>query len=336
MKTKFLNLKYALFVIIIGFAIAPLFADNENYYHEDLQGTNYDGQSLINAKFQWCNLQGASFNASTLIGASFLNSDIRGADFTDVDWGLASGGNFHPDNFKAEQIYETTSYKIKDLSGVNFTGNCLSGWDFSGQNLTNVSFHDTYLLAASSDFFKKYFGISYHSVEATNFTNAIVNGANFGRTSFRGIFFGEEINYSFSKEQLYSTASYKNKDLSGISLSGNDLRAWDFSCQNLQNADFSSYKYGEFSEREQIEIYTYTDLEGANFTNANIKNVGFAATNLTEEQLYSTASYKNGDLSGVSLGGNDLSGWDFSGQNLQMTDFSSKILDFDLDENMSA
>ena len=336
MKTKLLNSTYVLFGLITGFAFTPLFADNENYYHEDLQGENYEGHSLINAKFQWCNLQGADFGTSTLIGASFLNSDIRGVDFTDVVWALARDASFHPDNFKAEQIYETASYKIKDLSGVDFTGNCLSGWDFSGQNLTNVSFYDTYLFAASSDFFKKYFGISYHSVEATNFTNAIVNGANFGRTSIRGIFFGEEINYSFSKEQLYSTASYKNKDLSGISLSGNDLRAWDFSWQNLQNADFSSYKYGEFSEREQIEIYHYTDLSDADFTDADIKGAGFAATNLTMQQLYSTASYKEGDLSGVSLGGKDLNAWDFSGQNLQKADFSSKILDWDMGENMSA
>lgn len=336
MRTKFLNLKYALLSLALGSAFVSLFADNEFYYHEDLHGMSYAGQSLINSKFQWCNLQDASFSTSTLIGASFLNSDIRGVDFTDVVWAFAGDASFHPDNFKAEQIYETSSYKIKDLSGVNFTGNCLSGWDFSGQNLTNVSFHDAYLFAASSDFFKKYFGITYNDVGATNFTNAVVNGADFSGTSIRGIFFGEELNYSFSKEQLYSTASYKNKDLSGIILSGNDLRSWDFSGQNLQNAKFDSVKYGEFSEREQIEIYHYTDLSDADFTDADIKGAGFAATNLTMQQLYSTASYKEGDLSGVSLGGKDLNAWDFSGQNLQKADFSSKILDWDTGENMSA
>jgi hypothetical protein len=39
--------------------------------------------------------------------------------------------------------------------------------------------------------------------------------------------------------------------------------------------------------------------------------------------LYSTASYKNHDLSGIGLGGNDLTGWNFAGQNLTDANFYS-------------
>ena len=40
----------------------------------------------------------------------------------------------------------------------------------------------------------------------------------------------------FTKEQLYSTASYQEKNLQGIGLQSNDLSGWDFSGQNLTGA----------------------------------------------------------------------------------------------------
>ena len=43
-----------------------------------------------------------------------------------------------------------------------------------------------------------------------------------------------------SKEQLYSTASYRAKNLRGIRLGSKDLRGWDFSEQDLRNANFAT------------------------------------------------------------------------------------------------
>src|SRR5688572_28330719 len=70
-------------------------------------------------------------------------------------------------------------------------------------------------------------------------------------------------------------------------------------------------------------------VTGANFDNATIVNTDLsdaivAKSNfyntfgggLTKEQLYSTASYKSGNLAGIGLEWNDLSGWNFAGQNL--------------------
>ena len=62
-----------------------------------------------------------------------------------------------------------------------------------------------------------------------NLAGALVTGRNFAETTSRG----------FTKEQLYSTASYQQKNLQGIGLGYNDLSGWDFSGQNLTNADFS-------------------------------------------------------------------------------------------------
>ena len=116
----------------------------------------------------------------------------------------------------------------------------------------------------------------------------------------------------FTKEQFYSTASYKSGDLSGILLWENDLGGWDFGGKNLTDMDFKD-----------------AVLTGANFKDAIIAGVNFYGTiskGFTKEQLYSTASYKAGDLSGVEFWYGDVSGWDFKGQNLSGANFVYSIL----------
>ena len=122
-------------------------------------------------------------------------------------------------------MYSTSSYKIKDLSGINLGWGTLASWNFSGQNLTSASFYNSTLTGA-------------------DFTNAKITSADFRYTGF-------------TKEQLYSTASYANKDLHGVKLGNNDLSGWDFSGQNLQNANF---EYAYFKDI----ILDGADLRGAN------------------------------------------------------------------------
>ena len=64
---------------------------------------------------------------------------------------------------------------------------------------------------------------------------------------------------------------------------------------------------------------TDANMGGAIIAGARLENALIAGANLTtmtpggftKEQLYSTASYRNGNLRDVALDGNDLSGWDF-------------------------
>ena len=60
-----------------------------------------------------------------------------------------------------------------------------------------------------------------------NLAGTLVTGARFDNTT------------GFTKEQLYSTQSYEDKNLEGIGLKQNDLTGWDFSGQNLANAELS-------------------------------------------------------------------------------------------------
>ncbi len=198
----------------------------------------------------------ASFYQTTLTNADFSNAIITDAEFG----GVVSKG------FTKEQLYSTANYKNKDLQGVDLRENDLTGWNFANQNLTNADFYLT-------------------TLTGSDFTNAIIKGVVFEGTGF-------------TKEQLYSTASYKNKDLQGVFLYGYDLTGWDFSNQNLTHAGFGR-----------------TTLEGVDFTDSIINGVLFDAS-ITKEQLYSTASYKNKDLRGIMIYSQDFTGFDFTNQNL--------------------
>jgi len=101
---------------------------------------------------------------------------------------------------------------------------------------------------------------------------------------------------------------------------GSGFEGLDFAGKHLESADFSDdwLGYADFSG---------ADLTGADFHGAILSRAGFAGaliaradfaftTGFTAEQLYSTASYQQGNLTGIGLGGNNLRGWNFAGKNL--------------------
>ena len=275
-----------------------------NLSENDLTGWNLSGQNLTNADFSANKALGVSdIFYTTLIDTQFNDAIITGANFI----GTVNGG------FTKEQLYSTASYKNGNLTGIKLSENDLTGWDFSSQNLSNASF--------GYERENVYYGVNLEFNAATlkdaNFEDAIVKNVNFGGTVANG----------FTKEQLYSTASYKNGNLEGIKLSENDLTGWDFSSQNLSNASFG---YERFNEYESNPKFNAATLRDANFENAIVKNVNFSGTvanGFTKEQLYSTRSYKDKELGAIDMTRNDLSGWDFTGQNLERADFSESNLD---------
>jgi uncharacterized protein YjbI with pentapeptide repeats len=115
--------------------------------------------------------------------------------------------------------------------------------------------------------------------------------------------------------QLYSTASYRAHDLSGVALRGNNMANANLAGQNLTNADFSS------------ATLTNTDFTGAEVRCANFGyEPYYGGTGITLSQLYSTASYLADDLSGIKLWYNDLAGGNFARQNLANARFEFATL----------
>ena len=182
-----------------------------------------------------------------------------------------------------------------------------------------------------------------------DFSDQIINNVSFGNAK------------NLTASQIASTASYKNKDLSGVDFEGLDLTGLDFSGQIIKNASFcnSNYSSGVAAVITEEQLYStksyavdkdlsgvdftrstvsgwsfagqnleganfyYGDVAEADFTGATIKNVSFGRVkNFTKEQLYSTKSYAvDKDLSGINFTYFNVIGWDFTGQSLDGVDF---------------
>ena len=303
---------------------------NSNFTDANLSNVIFYGCSLGNVNFTNANLLNVNFSSVDLtnLNISYMwskpgmeygytysgkavneikESDISTTNFTDANIEGTSfiGTNyFRGCNITKEQLYSTASYKNKNLRGIKLgyfpipshitTGKSywpdLHGYDFTEQDLTNAIF------------------LFCDGIDMANFTDAIVRGAR-----LTGI----------TSEQLYSTASYKNKDLTGIII-GSSIENWNLSNQNLTNANFSSC-------RSLIDTnFSNTIIEGANFTNPTNYNKTSKLRNynedITKEQLYSTLSYRNKNLTGIIFNGNELNGWNFTGQNLTNAEFKNVTL----------
>ena len=148
------------------------------------------------------------------------------------------------------QFYQTANYRAKKLNGVSLRGNNLAGWSFREQDLFGASF-------ASAN------------LSETDFSDSSVQNGSFENTTSKG----------FTKDQLYSTASYKQRNLQGIRLQANELRNWDLSEQNLIDADLflSTLRNVNFSDsnlRGALLSPTFgTNLSGTNLKNASLLGV---------------------------------------------------------------
>jgi uncharacterized protein YjbI with pentapeptide repeats len=207
-------------------------------------------------------------------------------------WGKQQSTTICPDGTDVDAVPDA------ELSNLDLT----KAWLYD-KNLTDASFENATLTNAY---------LMYADLTRTNFTNATLTDADFTDATVTGVGFSDTTSRGFTAAQLYSTANYKNGDLSGIRLTMNDLTDWNFAGKNCTNAGFS-----------------YATLTNADFTNAIVTGASFNDTTsqgFTAAQLYSTASYKNGDLSGIKLMSNDLTGWNFAGQNLTGAIFSYSTL----------
>ena len=274
-----------------------------------LTGWDLSGQNLTNAQLDFSTLTNADLTGANLTSADLGNSRLTNANLTGAVVTGASFGRYDGQGtgITKEQLYSTASYQAKNLQGIGLRSNNLSGWDFSGQNLTNARLDRSTLTNANlTGVNLTNARLDYSTLTQANLTGAAVAGASFGRYDGPGT--------GIAKEQLYSTASYQAKNLQRIGLEGNDLTGWDFSGQNLTNADLD-----------------YSTLTQANLTGAVVTGASFVNTTsggFTKQQLYSTASYQRKNLRGTFWDGNDLTAWDFSGQD--MTD--ANFFDEDNDE----
>jgi uncharacterized protein YjbI with pentapeptide repeats len=297
------------------FIDSPLTAEQlystANYHARDLRGVRLSGdiqaidlrnwdfsrQDLTQASLSRADLTSASFAGANLSGALLLDSNLTDADFSNADIiGAAISG---PTGSLLSQIYATASYQTKSLVGISLERTELALANFAAFDLFTANFRQANLSFADfggSNLARARFDLSV--LEGANFTDALVQGAGFADSDL-------------TAAQLYSTASYKQQDLSGVEFGygrieplgvNTDLTGWNFERQNLRRSSFDNVTLVD-------AVFTDADIRGSSFSNTTDR--GF---NL--DQLRSTLSYKMGDLTDIRLAWNDLTGWDLKGQNL--------------------
>ena len=272
--------------------------------HRDFRGAVFHLRlgAVCKIKFDGCDFTNADGEETYFVGCSFRGAILRNVkdfwidkscDLTDAD---LRGSEFFP--VHKGQLTSTLNYKQKDLSHISLGGN-LTGVSFKGFKLRRTRFTGNIL--------------------GCDFTGADIRGCSFMGPFSPDYFLKpiteQKIHRVISPEQLYSTASYRDRDLTGVGFSHCDLRDFDFSWQSLG-------------------IFSGCDLRGANFQNAwfayydRYRSTGFSKCILSKEQFYSTRNYKFKKFPrGFILTYMDLRGWDFSGLKLWGVDFRGSRLD---------
>ena len=261
-------------------------------YSLDLSGWDFNGQNLTSAYFYSSTLANADFTNANLTSARFDNTTLTNADFANA---TVKNTSF-PDGkgFTETQLKSTKSYQEKDLSGINLFHHDLSGWNFSGQNLTSSIFQKSTL--TNTDF-------SNANLTSVNFITAILTDTNFTNANL-------------------TSARCDSATLTDMDFSNMTIKDGSFWGATLANVDFTNADLTSTS-------FDKATLTNVDFTNATLKKAGFEGTvskGFTEAQLKSTKSYQEKDLTRIRLSHNDLSDWDFSGQNLQNSQFSYTTL----------
>lgn len=317
----------------------------------DLEGSFFGGFDLPGAKFHGTNLRGARFSQTSFYRsketpvdpASFRGADLRGAvwsqyyrdlqtaDFTDARIEGMVPGPLSPSFFLTpQQIRSTMSYKLKNLSGFYILGGSLSGNEQPAPT-------EKWTKVGDSGFVRQV----ALDLRGFDLRNTIFSAGDFTRCNFKDAYIhGTRFSaVKITHEQIASTWSWRGRVLDratqeapiAFTLEYLDCSGWDFSELNLRGSTFAHVDLtGANLRRANLREVTFImcKCDEADFSNADLRGAvhlpirsvlddadirGATVGRITSERLRSTASYKMGDLSGITFT-TDLSGMDLSRQ----------------------
>ncbi len=205
--------------------------------------------------------------------------NISSYNFTDSQYDGKDFSNSNFSNVIAEGTRFSSSKVARNFSGSNFTGAYLKDANFSYGNMNNTN-------------------LSNATLYRTYFISTSLAGANFSGATITFATFTSTVSLGFTAEQLYSTASYANKNLQGVSLELNNMDLWVFSGQDLTGAKFStsSVKNADFRDTNlATSIFDAADLSGADFRGA--ANIGSWNACITQNTILADGSVYNGSIS---------------------------------------
>ncbi|MCC7406834.1 MAG: pentapeptide repeat-containing protein [Phycisphaeraceae bacterium] len=316
-----------------------------------LSGWNTSGQNLRFAALGVLDLTGATFAGSWLDDANFFQSDLQGVDF--------SGATIERTNFTKAlhlteaQLASTASYQNHSLTGIHLGYLNLGGWDFTSQNLgqadltgavlTSADLQDADLSGAivrgatirdaknltrdqlySTASYQNHdlAGVVFGGFDRWDLSNQDMTGADFSGVTISNTYFaGATLDGATFRDVHVNSTSFLNASAVGADFMRADVVQCSLIHMDLTNSDFTQAKASS-------TIFLASDLTGAVFTDALITGANFRdAKGLTQQQFYSTHSYKVRNLGPISLEGQTMQGWDFSGQQMYKASMDAANLD---------
>jgi uncharacterized protein YjbI with pentapeptide repeats len=268
--------------------------NNADFSQAILKNAQFTGADLTQTNLSRANLEGAIFTAARFSGSNLAGAHVRGAKFLDT----TSNG------FTSEQLYSTASYQARDLTEIHLGNIDARGWSFADQALAGATFENTWLHDAN---------FSRANLERANFRYALLHGANLTDSIVRHANFA--LVQGLTIAQLYSTASYQSRDLTGIDLSGMNLSSARFSKQNLAGAAFHGATLNDADFNEAMlknaafnsAVLTDADFTGADLRSAVLTNAGGSNTNFSHTNL-TNARFEEIGLSNLKLDAADMRG----------------------------
>jgi uncharacterized protein YjbI with pentapeptide repeats len=289
---------------------------------QDLTGAVFDNCDVGGVLFHSCDLAKASFKGAHLTGGGFTDCRFTGADFTDAIINGPVGADL-----SEEQLKSTRSYRTKDLrkcliasytdrepewldyqAKYDFRGTRLEDAVLSGDlrqcDFTDASIDGIKILRGKINFSQIASTASFKRRQLWRVTfRVLIEGTcDFSGIDLRGttLFAGRDALFrdaiitdstcTITWAQLATTKSYKEGNLSGLTLKQSDLSGADLSRQNLTGVKFAQCDFAR------------AKLDDAVITNAQFAQVPFGdCTGLTLGQIRSTWNYKNGRMAGVVL-----------------------------------
>jgi len=313
----------------------------------DLTDTNltdfdFSGMDLTGTILRGIDLSGQDLTGTILRGADLTDANLSGQDLSDHDLTdvILRGANLSnsvlPTNGLSGKTFESTIFNGADLSGNNLSESDFESTNFKNTNLKNTNLNSAQFLVADltganlagADLTRTSF--VHSNLSGVNLSGAIMDRNNFSNTNLSGQDFTVISNASIWRS-VYAAADLSNANFEGISLY--DDRIYEFVSTN--NANLSGKSNLELNEllgkfpnhwtigkrivgNDLIIQYIYfsnfvsTDLQNANFSNADLRRAAFHSADLTNANLSGAdlrkAVLDNADLSNANLEGALLDG----------------------------
>jgi len=298
-------------------------------YQQDFRGSILENVNFSNADLNEANLSGMDIRTINLTGAAVGGSDLSGADLRGIQLDAVRISSSNLSHAKLVGVdfrqilggFYEVDFRLADLSMTNLSGvpvadSLFSGANFTGADISSVSFG--------------YF-VDFSEV---NFTNANLSGSGLDMANFEGaIFFNTNLtNAHFNDANMrgldLTTAYFSNTSLAGADVSGANLSGVDLTGVsalygiNFSGADLSFANMG-WMLIDSVDFRS-ANLTGAIFERSNLRSVDFRESVLDGSDFFlaylEAVNMSGVDLRTVSFDRIYIEDSDFSGCNLSNVD----------------